>query len=589
MKVQIVTALILISIMACNTPQIQGELLINHVGYDETAEKKVIFQTQSDVNPKSFVLITENGEEVFKGSFEKGGKVDNWHTGNAYQGMFSEFKTAGKYKIKAKVGGSVFESTVFEIKQGNVVEKALPLIMQGFKSIHPAEKYEEWDSNIPFHGDRKDRVDVHGGWYDASGDFSKYLTHLTYTNYMVPQQTPMVAYNLLTSAQNAKKQGLFNEKFIKEMVDEAAYGADFLMRMQDDSGYFYTIVFDNWSKDPTVREICSYETQAGTRNSQYQAAFREGAGISIAALAKLSANGVSGEYSSKQYLAAAEKGFAHLLKNNTKYCDNGIENIIDDYCALMASSELYLATQKDEYLKHAQLRVQNLNNRISADDSFKGWFRADASGERSYFHAAEAGYPVIALCRYLDIEKDDELRKSAIKTIQNSIDFELTITNGVYNPFGYPRQYVKAIDEESKRAAFFVPHQNESGYWYQGENARIASLAAAFNIAQPYMLSEQQEQVQGYVQNQINWILGLNPYNMCMLDGLGYNNPEYLEPHDWNYVGGIANGITAGVEDETDIAFLPDPQKNDGAERWRWPEQWIPHAGWFILMVTTVN
>ena len=45
------------------------------------------------------------------------------------------------------------------------------------------------------------------------------------------------------------------------------------------------------------------------------------------------------------------------------------------------------------------------------------------------------------------------------------------------NPFGYARQYVK--DPGGKRAAFFMPHRNETGYWWQGENARLASLAAA--------------------------------------------------------------------------------------------------------------
>lgn len=587
-NVQIVIASILMTaMMACSTSQIEFDLLINHVGYGELSEKKVILQTTSEVEPQAFEIISETGESVFNGTFKSGGKVDNWHTGKAYVGLFSEFTTPGKYTVKANINGSVVESTIFEIAEGNVANKALPLLLEGLKSIHPAEKYEEWDSNIPFHGDREDSVDVHGGWYDASGDYSKYLTHLTYTNYMMPQQTPMVVYNLLASAQYAKNKGSFNETLLNNMIEEAAYGADFLVRMQDDSGYFYTIIFDNWSKDPTVREICAYETQNGNRTSEYQAAFREGAGISIAALAKLSANNISGEYSSEKYLAVAEKGFAHLLQHNTKYCDDGVENIIDDYCALMAATELYLATENEQYLEHAQLRAHNLNNRLSTDEKFSGWFKADETGERSYFHAAEAGYPLIALSRYLDIEKDEQLRKQAIETIQKSVAFELAITNDVYNPFGYPRQYVKAINEESKRAAFFIPHQNESGYWYQGENARIASLAAAFNISKIYMLADQQQQVDAFVQNQVNWILGLNPFNICMLDGLGYNNPEYLEPHNWNYRGGIANGITAGVVDESDIAFLPDPQGNDSAQRWRWPEQWIPHAGWFMLMITS--
>jgi hypothetical protein len=248
---------------------------------------------------------------------------------------------------------------------------------------------------------------------------------------------------------------------------------------------------------------------------------------------------------------------------------------------------LYGATQKESYLEHARLRAANLSKRVATDESYKGWWRADEDGTRSYFHAAEAGYPIITLTRYLEFETEEALRDKAIATIQQSVGFELTITNEVHNPYGYPRQYVKAVNEDSKRAAFFVPHENESGYWYQGENARIASLAAAFNLAKQHMLPEQQSQVNSFVQNQINWVLGLNPYDICMLDGLGRNNPEYLEPHDWNYVGGIANGITAGVENENDIAFLPDPQGDDSAQRWRWPEQWIPHAGWFMLAITT--
>ncbi len=114
-------------------------------------------------------------------------------------------------------------------------------------------------------------------------------------------------------------------------------------------------------------------------------------------------------------------------------------------------------------------------------------------------------------------------------------------------------------------------------------------MAAALNIAKPHVSSEQQALASMYVQNQINWILGLNPFDICMLDGIGHNNPEYLEPHNWNYKGGIANGSTAVVPDESDIAFLPNPQKHNSMERWRWQEQWILHAGWFMLAITTTE
>ncbi len=61
----------------------------------------------------------------------------------------------------------------------------------------------------------------------------------------------------------------------------------------------------------------------------------------------------------------------------------------------------------------------------------------------------------------VEFEKDEEYRTEVIEAIQQTVAFELKITNEVHNPFGYPRQYVKAVNEDEKRAAFFIPHENE--------------------------------------------------------------------------------------------------------------------------------
>ncbi len=45
------------------------------------------------------------------------------------------------------------------------------------------------------------------------------------------------------------------------LIEEALFGADFLVRMQDAAGYFYMTVFDKWSKDINQRDICAYATQ----------------------------------------------------------------------------------------------------------------------------------------------------------------------------------------------------------------------------------------------------------------------------------------------------------------------------------------
>ncbi|PCH52843.1 MAG: chitobiase [Flavobacteriaceae bacterium] len=565
-------------------------LLLNHTGYKLTSTKKVVLQTTSNYNPKTFEVLTTNNEVVFKGKFDDGGQIDNWHTGKAYSGDFSSLNSEGQFYLKTEVNGSILKSRVFNIDNKNLAQKSLSLLIEGFETQHISGDFQEKDAKMTFFGDRKDTVDVSGGWYDASGDRGKYFSHLCYSNYFNPQQTPLVVWNMLVASDKYLSENTPEKAELKNRIlKEATYGADFLMRMNDKDGYFYTNIFAKWSGKAKDREICAYETQDGNKTTEYQAGFREGAGIAIAALARASKILKSGEFTSEQYLKTAQKAFNHLLEFNEKYIDDGKENIIDEYCSLIAASELFEATNETKYLEYAQKRMNQLSSRISNDKKYSGWWRSDETGKRPFFHAVESGFPVIALCRYLDIEKDNTNRQKAIEAIKQSVDFELKITNEVNNPFGYPRQYVKAINEETSRSAFFIPHQNETGYWWQGEDSRIASIASSFYLAQPYLTDNQKKATLQMASNGLNWIFGLNPYDVCMVDGIGYNNPDYIEEYNRNFKGGVANGITAGFEDESDIGFMPLPQNNDGEQKWRWSEQWIPHAAWLILAVCTEN
>jgi len=157
------------------------------------------------------------------------------------------------------------------------------------------------------------------------------------------------------------------------------------------------------------------------------------------------------------------------------------------------------------------------------------------------------------------------------------------------NPFGYARQYVKPVFKKP-RSSFFMPHENESGYWWQGENGRIASLATAAYLASVLFKGDEafSEKLEEYARNQLNWVLGLNPFGVCMLNGFGRNPPDF-RPRFQNAPGGIVNGITAGFHDERDIDFLPESinykLKNSYKYAWRWTEQWIVHAIWFFVAV----
>jgi len=559
-------------------------LLVNHTGYSLTGEKKTVLQTHAAAVPTTFQVVDPQGNVVFEKPFAKGGAIDRWHTGNAYAGYFTDLKKPGTFRIRAVLEGRTLASQPFVIKKDDATLENLSLLMDGFVSQHPIKIYDDRDRNIPFIGGRKGTVDVHGGWSDASGDVGKHLSHLSFANYMNPQQAPFVEWSLLESVHRLRQNAGNVESLVRRMRKEAAYGADFLVRMQDPEGYFYISIFDGeWSRDPARRFIGTTRNGTVDAAASYHAAMREGGGIAIAALARASSEGIAGEYSGDVYRRTAEKGFAHLQAHNLEYAFDGKENIIDDYCALVAATELFIATNKVAYLEYARGRAKNLIDRLSADDRFKNWWRADDSGGRPYFHAVEAGFPIVALCRFLEIEKQDPLRRKVIAALRSSVDFELGITAEVNNPFGYARQYVKAVNEPAKRSAFFMPHKNETGYWWQGEDARLASLASALSMAMPYLSEAQRPRARRYAADQLDWILGLNPFDMCMLDGAGRNNPEYHEYDvNLNYRGGVCNGITGG-DDETDIAFLPPPYDKDVSHRWRWAEQWLPHSSWLML------
>lgn len=345
------------------------------------------------------------------------------------------------------------------------------------------------------------------------------------------------------------------------------------------------IVFSYFNKDPQARRVVGLLADSKTTND-YQCAFREGGGMAIAALARISRWAKHGAYTPAQYLDAAKRAFAHLQVNNLKYTDDGKENIIDDYCALMAATELWISTADESYKVEARKRALQLNRRLSK----RGYFIAD-DGSRPFWHASDAGLPVISLARYLDKENDAAYRKPIIAAIQKFLTYQLQVTGSVSNPFGYARQTF--LLQGDIQDGFFIPHENETGWWWQGENARLGSLAAAAIIGCRLAYPGKKEaavknQLAAFATQQLNWVLGANSYQMCFMYKLGYRNVPYMHSQfgHGSEQGGISNGIT-GKEGQTDgsgIDFKTEAQGNE----WRWTEQWIPHAAWFLQAVTAM-
>ena len=588
----------------------------NQVGYDVGQPISVIVKSDNLADGAEFSVMS-GGSAVKTGKLSAGSNPDNWlNNGKFYVADLSGL-TAGKYTLQVSENGQAQNSGEFTVGENALASNTLATVLNYFYDDR-ADKAPvvDWDKSMGVYKSDK-KLDVHGGWYDASGDVSKYLSHLSYANYLNPQQIPLTVWSLAFASERIPKL-LGSTSTKAKTADEAAYGADFLVRMLAEEGFFYMTVFDNWGSPLGKREICAFSGSDGIKSTDYQTAFREGGGMAIAALASAARLKLKGDFTSEQYLAAAEKAYKHLSEKQSiggdcAYCDDHKENIIDDYTALLAATELYAATKTQAYLTDARKRALHLEGRLNED----GYFWSDDAKKRPFWHASDAGLPLIALVRYAEIEAtteesvdevvdgspvwvcplcmgcscNNQLLVGARQTIEKHSKWLISVTNKVDNPFGYARQTYKTQDKI--KDGFFIPHDNESNYWWQGEDARIASLAAASMFAARALNESVADSVQKYATDQLDWILGKNPYATCMMYGKGSKNPQKYDgqsDYDATLEGGIANGITGKNQDGSGIAWTDDgvaavgfDSMKESWQVWRWDEQWLPHSTWYLM------
>ena len=595
MKRQIFTSFSLASFGLVTAANAAATFYYNQVGYDVGKPVTVIVKNTTDLSGTAFSLL-KDGIAVSTGTLSVGANPDSWlSSGSFYTIDLGSSLEAGTYTIQL-ADGSV--SGAFTVSEYALATNTLSTVLDYFYEDRADTPYIfNLDASIGIYGSSEKR-NVQGGWYDASGDVSKYLSHLSYANYLNPQQIPLSVWALAFTAKHIPTfLSAVSSAAKTDPVTEAVYGADFLLRMLSAEGYFYMTVFDGWGSPSATREICAFSGSSGIKSADYQTAFREGGGMAIAALAKASTLAKDGDSTRAQYLAGAVRAFEHLQSKQTMdgscaYCDDGAENIIDDYTALLAATELFTATNEDSYLTAARARAKHLMDRLSDN----GYFWSDDAKTRPFWHASDAGLPLIALIRYAEVEASSEKNlnlKTALDAIKKHYDWLLKVTNQVDNPFGYARQTYKTGG--TIKDGFFIPHDNESGYWWQGEDARIASLSAAVAYAAK-VLNDVNFESDKYATDQLDWILGKNPYAVCMMEGKGLKNPSVYNgqsSYDATLDGGIANGITGKNTDGSGIAWDSDGVGSVGFDlseswqNWRWIEQWLPHTTWYLMALAT--
>lgn len=602
MRRYILLALSILALAACSISAEPATVLTNHLGYDAFGPKRAILRGSVSDRFEACTLFTHPARDIaFEAKTGPGAAIPKWKDWRFWTLDFTGLETGGEYTIECPngSGGGVAKSMPFRIQNEIFERGTLSDLTYYFKSVRATGAIDKADRKIAFDRSNRMPIDARGGWYDASGDYGIHLSQLDFAIYFNTQQVPLVAYNLGKAREILLARAEPNfAQILRRLLDETVYGADFLVRIKAPGGSFYAHIYDKSpEKRPEDRRIGrpmmgppgpatpNRPSSSAERPHEFEVSYRGGGGFAIAALAIAARAPQSGDFTNAAYRKAAEDAFAFLEEHNTELTNDGKENIVDDYCALVAASELARTTKSPVYAAAAKRRAENLMSRLVSANGLHDYWRADA-GDRPFFHPSDAGAPVVALLGYYDLA-DIAARERIRQTVRRSLQFELWVTGEAVNPFGLARQYVQSRNGR-RRTAFFFPHDTETGGWWQGENARLASLATAARLAVPLFDDDPafQASLRNYATDQLNWILGLNPYDVSMLTGAGRNNPEYRFFTSWQYKsapGGICNGITGGLNDDEGIDFQVPYEQTGVDSDWRWGEQWLPHGAWYLL------
>ncbi len=239
------TILALLSVCAI-TASAQS-LRVNQVGYLSDDIKVAVYIGNIDPARMSFELSsTENGIS----SVDSIVKTEAWepfeHSARIY---FSSTKNPGDYVLTAKVDGKVAEVVRLYIGDDAYSRHSLnelPLVYMrqqrcGFNPVHK-DSCHTHDALLVLSGENDGKhIDVTGGWHDASD----YLQYLTTSANAVYQMLFAYRENPGIWADNYDAAGLSGSNGIADILDEARWGLDWMMKMNPSDELFLNQIADD--------------------------------------------------------------------------------------------------------------------------------------------------------------------------------------------------------------------------------------------------------------------------------------------------------------------------------------------------------
>lgn len=485
MKTQtcILMFLLILVAVSCDEKPTEPFIAVNLVGYHPDFQKEA-FLINMEIDSFS-VINAETLQAVYTGKTGDRNLPDPATGDHVTVLDFSDFKNNGTFFVSTTDGDAIV-SHPFSIED----EIYSDAVLQSIKSFYyhrcgtSVRADGEWGyhychlDDAPHYKHPEVRVDVTGGWHDA-GDYNKFSVNTA------------LSAGLLLYLFDHKPDAFFDNQLgipesgngMPDLLDEIAYGMQWLMKMQrNDGAVYHKVSQKKWigeylpHEDPSVRYLFETSTTATA---------------SFTAVSALAAR-VFDPYDktlADQLRNSAMLGWEYLQSNPIIQPLGGFRNPPDVFGGeygddndtderLWAAIELYRLTGDDQYIEYFMFN----HSKLTWDFRPLSWKNVHSLALLAFMEADLAG-------KY---------------TYEYSLVKEAWISHANRIMAVYSKNNYKNLLRHTE--------------YYWGSNS--VGLGYAFDLIQVYRLTGQESYLQA-VTDQLHYVLGRNPFNKTQVTGIG--------------------------------------------------------------------
>jgi endoglucanase len=489
---------------------------VNQLGYSTNGSKVAVLCSKSLITINKFEIVDYSTKKtVFSAnpgrSFGAYGPFKD-----TYRLNFSSFKKKGKYFIRS----GKTESPLFEINNGvydSAADFCLRYMRQQRSGFNPFLKdschtYDGYTLFAPVPDST--HIDVVGGWHDAT-DYLQYSTTSANATYHL-----LAAYRdfpkVFTDTKNAS--GLDGSNNMADVMDEAKWGLDWLLKMHPKPGWLFNQLADDRDHSgmrlpkldsaygkgyerpvyfcngkPQMRgKFMNNTTGAASTAGKFAAAFALGS-VMFDKIDKSYANRLFEKSGTALQIGFDMPGAAQTASVKSPYI-YAEDNWKDDM--ELGTIALYNASKQKNKADKVKGGLIDSSFEMASDEPLTPWLGADTAKHYQW-------YPFINVGHY-------ELAKSLADKRKDSVI--------AYYREGIEKVWNKAKNNAFYRAIPFIWCSNNltvsfatQCYWYRklsNDNTYIELERACFD-----------------------WIFGCNPWGTSMVYGLPSNGDTPVDPH----------------------------------------------------------